>query len=556
MFNALKKYLSLPAISFLCFLLSLLAKIGMMRIFLEVGTDKFGQILIAKNFSQGHGFTIDKVYINNLTDEVFVYAIGWPPLYSSVLASLLLVFKDNFMLACFIIDCLAAIVFFVYLRKLLLLASFPVWFVNIFLLYQGLFITEYTSGSSATDFLALSFFVAGFYYFIKMVIDQAFDKSTLSGVIIFFLATCFTRYQYIPLIALLLLLVIITGIAQKRKHWVSKAFFALGFIFLCYGSWFLYNQFQPGDPFYLTAFKKGFYPENVLKMSPFTVHSFINLHFYSVQLSKIFSIEYAYWKGLARWVQIPLLIAGCVLFVRFFLRRRFVITNAKEAFFTFGSIAAIGVMVILVLLSLFHHKYIGPPVTGYTGPPVFEWTYVFTGRYYALPILFIQIVAFWWVFLNPWKRKNILAFTAKLVIVLTISIEMLHGAYYVVKKTAGPLTPYEQIIPRSVTRNFILQFITAQKQKDSSRKIIITGFDDELGYLANLYGVYGLFSPSVLNNTAPKAKEPAILLVALRKNEIQLMEPFLSRKDVKLLQQNAYLSYYTLYVEPNTGTDR
>src|SRR6266700_1951455 len=170
--DQLKKYLSAPAVSVVIFIIALLAKAGLCRFFLDIGYDKSALILTARNFIHGYGISIGRVAMTDFSVKFHEWYIGWPPGYCLMIATLLYFLEHHFMAACFIVDCLAVCLFLWYLRKLLLIICFPVWLINLFILFQGLFINDYIESSHPTDFLALAFFIPALYYFTKLVISR------------------------------------------------------------------------------------------------------------------------------------------------------------------------------------------------------------------------------------------------------------------------------------------------------------------------------------------------------------------------------------------------
>src|SRR6476661_7627305 len=159
MLRSFKQFFSGPIASTICFVMALFSRMMLLRIFFDFGSDKLGQILIARNFLGGKALTIGQVSAENLAHQIYAPAIynppiGWPPGYSILLSPLLLI-TSNIALACLLLDFIAALIFLIYLRKLLQLLKFDSANVNLFLLFQGFII--YNSGPS--DFLGLTFLV-------------------------------------------------------------------------------------------------------------------------------------------------------------------------------------------------------------------------------------------------------------------------------------------------------------------------------------------------------------------------------------------------------------
>jgi hypothetical protein len=107
----IKKSLSHPVSSSICFLISLLARIAMQRIYVDIGADKSALVLLTRNFLHGHGLNLDAADLSDLSQRIYVPFNGWPPAYNLLLAPSLSIMEDNFMLAAFLTDIVVTIIF-------------------------------------------------------------------------------------------------------------------------------------------------------------------------------------------------------------------------------------------------------------------------------------------------------------------------------------------------------------------------------------------------------------------------------------------------------------
>jgi hypothetical protein len=543
-----QKYLSSPGASVICFIIALLAKISLFRIFLDIGPDKLGQVLIARNFLKGHGISVDEVAITNLAEKIYTPVIGWAPGYSFMISPFLTIWKDNYMLACFAVDCVTALIFFWYLRKLLLLINFPSWIINLFLIFQGFFISYYVAGSSASDFPAMTFLLAALYYLIRITRRSSISYRLTISLSIFLLAACLMRYQYFPAGILLVLTLTASGFAQKEKHWWKSGLISLCIIGIIGTAGMLYQQLNAGSSTFLRPAAKGFYPENMKLLYPFIISSVTNLHFYAVQLSEYFHKPYPWWIEVAKLFNWIILVLLAAVFIRCLVRKKLSVQNTTESFSLFGGIMAIGVSGLLIMISLF--------VSADVGPPSFSWTYVMEDRYFAFPALFIQVWVWQWLFVQPAVNRSIFKKILQWFFVLIISIEIFHGLYFILKKMSQPMLGFDQIVASDPEKEIPIEFIRAQQKKNPGIKTVVTSFRKLPGYVANWYGGSGLFTPGELNVTVPASAEPAVLLVVIPKKDVILLASFLQRPGVELLQESGDFSFYTYYVGPTSGNNR
>jgi hypothetical protein len=182
---------------------------------------------------------------------------------------------------------------------------------------------------------------------------------------------------------------------------------------------------------------------------------------------------------------------------------------------------------------------------------MFEWTYVSTARYFAFPSLFIQIVAFYWLFINQHSGRIFLHSILKTLLLAIFTIELLHGLYFVVKKISSPISPFYRVITEDAKKGDVINLIQQQSLKDPSRLIVVTSFSPLPGFIAAWHGAIGMPNPQLLNTTLPKSSKPAVLFVVVHKKEVFLLAPFLKRSAVELIRKTEDYCYYRYYVEPS-----
>ena len=526
--------------SMFCFVLAVFFKISLKRIFFIFGADKFGQVVITRNFLNGHGMSIDTVELTNLGHTIYQNSPDWAIGYNFLL-SVFLVFTDNdFILSTLLIDCISAIIFCWYLLKLYRMMGFPSWLINCMLVFQGLFISRELEMSAHTDFLAMTLMLAAVYYLTKFL--SATPKQNLHIYFGSFLlmSTGLVRYQYIPVTIVLLFLTLLLTFYKKKRQHIKPTIFSLAGLLLFFGLLIVYLYSNAENTFFLSKIKSGFFPGNLLQTYPFVPASFFNLHFLATQSTIITGIDYNMWLHVAKWINFPAFVFLAFIFLRYLWSHRFRSINMAETFLLLGGLSAFLILGELIFLAVTKDRDIGPPL--------FSWSFVVSGRYFAFVQLFIQIAVAWWLFCEP-KNTTIKNVIKKIFLVI-IFIQIFHGAYYVTKKLKHPV-PLDHTIIQYPLSTSVINFIKEETTKDTERKVIVTAFDKQYGFLASLYGATGYFNPGELNRILPQSKKKAVLLLMVRKKEMPYVFAFLKRPGVQYLYQLQDYFYYTYYVEPS-----
>ena len=307
MLRSFKQFFSGPIASTICFLVAWFSRMMLLRIFFDFGSDKLGQVLIARNFLGGKALTIGQVSAENLAHQIYAPAIynppiGWPPGYSLLLSPLLLI-TSNIALACLLLDFIAALIFLIYLRKLLQLLKFDSANVNLFLLFQGFII--YNSGPS--DFLGLTFLVMAMFYLVKSYQITQFCPALVLMLSVSFIGAAMLRYLYQPVSFLILFFSIIHALANGKRRVAVRSFIPLLLLSTASLFWFAYQKGYHLHGVYMAPSATGFFPKNLLLMNPFVLASLLIFTFilfsylsfftnHTVQLLEFFNGRISYWS--------------------------------------------------------------------------------------------------------------------------------------------------------------------------------------------------------------------------------------------------------------------
>ncbi|MDF2190958.1 hypothetical protein [Paraflavitalea sp. CAU 1676] len=543
MWNRTKVYLSSRVASVICFIIAILGKIILLKVFLTIGADKMGQIAITRNFLQGHGLRLLASSPTDISSSSYIWNNGWPPGYNLLLSLFLSPSGFNYVQASFVTDCVAALLFFWYCRKVLLMIDFPIWTVNLFLLFQSFFLFKYLQRDPVTDFLSLSLMVAAMYYVLKVVKECKVSINTIAWLSFFLLAASSMRYQNFPACLFLAGALTFIGWFQKQPSWSTTGCIAVCFLIFCFGGFLVYQHFQAGKAYYLVPVRNGFFPSNLLYMDPYVFTAFVNVHFLAVQASKANLASYTTCAELVRWTAIPLGLLFTLVAGRHFIKTRFRIRHAQEGFFFFGFITYLSIVGLLVLLSLRLDINIGPPL--------FRWTYVMNARYYAFPIFYVQVCLWWYLFVRPVKHGNLWLRWLKVLFLGLMTFEALHGAYFTIKHCNRDLFVFRDTEIEKPEQALLTQFVKESQARDPDRKIVVASYFSRIRFLADLYGVSTILDIRTLSHQMPLSSKPAVLLAVLSRSELQMFEKFIHEPGVKLLSQTKDYYLYTYYVEPS-----
>jgi|GEM_PF-1316870 hypothetical protein len=538
----IQKLLSSRAASVICFVFALGARIAFLRVFIKIGPDKAGLILITKNLLSGNGITVNASHAADLAlihQEPFV---GWPPAYNFFLAPALWVFKDNFMLAALVVDIFFNILFFIYLRKLLLLIGFPVWIANCFLVFQGLFIHPYFVASSPTDFIGMTLLVMAIFHIVKITAGEKFSDMHTWLAALFLIAAALTRYQYMPVSFILAALLIWQGYRYKINGWKTSGLAAATSVLIVVASVLLLQKFTAGSFAYVGSQEAGYFPENLLSTHPFVVSSFVNLNFYVMQLSSLLHTEYEVWPVLAKVVTFVVAIGLITVFFRWYIKKGNDLRGTTNNFWLFGGVAALVSVGVLIALSISRSSEMGPPM--------FRWTFVMSARYFSFAMLLVAVFTWYWLFVTPTRSAWKKILTALLV--FTAMVEVAHGMYYLGKTYSAPLTPVSESAWERPDLKFTRQFILQEQAKGN--KVVVSGFTRIYGFVAGWYGAAGYFDIHEINDQSFSSSEPTSLLVVVDKRELDYIKSFSQRPGVQLIHTGGDYYFYTLNVAPATNT--
>jgi hypothetical protein len=539
MHNVLSRYLSTRAASCICFVLAVACKTWFLYLFMHYCSDRASLLLTTRNLLAGHGISIDQASLTDLAHRMYIHYNGWPPGYNVLLAPFLAIQPNHWMMAYLLVDLVTIIALFWYIRKLLLFIQVPVWLVNVFLLFQALLINDFMLSWEPTDFPALAALVAAVYYCLRITQSKQFSLFQATAAALAGLIAVSMRYQNVPVVLGVTGCLVAVAIIKKQAY-KTTALTAGGITMAGILALWAFQAYYFNNSFFLPEADKGFYPENLQYTSYFVTSSFINVNFWATQLTLLTHIPYNSWIILTNFISaagfaVLLWVMGSLV-----LRKKTGGTSPPAVFFLYGSIVTFITIGLLVWLSVTNgFVYLEPSV---------KWTYVMNERYFAFPILFIQVGVCWWLFVKKADHVSRFTKTLRVAVACVFLLAVSHGVYYLAKNVSKPIVSMENFMIQNETMHYLVRFIQQQQKEAPDVPVVVASKRKVYCYTANLYNALAFYDPQVFNSHIPRASKPVVLLAAIHKDEVHLFAAFLKQPGVRLLQTVQKYHFYSLYV--------
>ncbi len=538
MIDLFKKYLSTSTASILCFMLALLAKLGMIRIFLSIGNDSMVMLATTKNWLQGRGLSIASAPTSDLSITEYIPYVGWPPGINFHLAPLIFFFEENYALTIFLVLVFASVIFLWQLRNLLQFINLPAWSINLFLIFQGTYIGEYVRTVNPTDYLGMVYLMSGIYQACRLLYEKQFNRSTAVLAILFLSLAAITRYQYVPVVLGGGVFMIILGILNRNRQWIRRSLLITVINLLIILVVIIYFISRPGAGDYPFPAERGFFPQNLMNTNPFVLSTFIDVNFYAIQSSSALNVSYSGVFNFFILISFFLLVGLAFLFGRWIWKTRARITNATSLFFLIAGVFASATVLLLFLFSLVFDSDVGPPLV--------SWTFVKAGRYFAFPVIIIQIICWWWLVSKP--KRLIFEKIGMYLMFLFITIFMAHGFYFIIKNL-NQLTPIVDIPFKDKEVKYLRDYINEHKRSGNQNRLIVSGLNKLPCYVSNWNGISSFYDAFSLNSSLPSSRVDAELLVLIYEKDKKWMTEFIRREEVKLIYSTDQFKFYRVFIK-------
>jgi hypothetical protein len=403
-----------------CLLLAVLNKCIIALVYTDLEGDKSLYLLFAKNFLQT-GLLAEPVNIIENGASVYAYNPAvHSPLYSLVAAPFLWLTASYFTTE-LIVSILGWIICFTGLYKVAHLLFKEKWITNLFILCAGFFLYPHELDAGPKDTLATAFTLWSIYFSYQFIGGKVSYKNT------FFLSVSLScmaliKLLYAPLVLVFLVLLFVFG--KRQKTYVLHYGLLVGALLLTSVLFYL-AVLQP--LYYLppvlnavtndgTTFAKGFYPQNLTHAFPFVSSSIINTNFWGVQIESRTELSFTCVMHIFQLADVAMV--ALLLFVLFY--KRLHIRKLQWLMIT----VAVALSGLVIYLSVTEQAVSYKSSTNL-------WTFVSDARTFLFPMLVIQLLLFLFVFTT--KRAK----TFRILLLLLLVFECLHGLYFTIKATAS-----------------------------------------------------------------------------------------------------------------------
>lgn len=527
-----------------------ISKSILVAFFSNYETDKSYYLLLAKNLSEGKGFTIPYIFLSNpgVTENIYLPS-ATSPLYSILAAPFLKLFPDNYFLVSWLIESFSWLLLFIVLRKLLLLLTANHCWTNLYILFSGFFLYNVELSSSPKDVMALALLFLALFRCISIGRTgnhPSFSYLVITGLL--FILPGLMKLTYLPLAIVFPLSLLLIGFLKKEKRVLRSGFITLLLsILLVAGHYFYFHALDTQTNVLLPDFYSqrwsmaksdndfvpGFFPENLRMMYPFIPASVVNLDLLGVQIkSQLFSI-YPIYAALLHAINFIGLAVFCFSFF-YLLKKYFHKPIAHHIFFLLtGMCISLSTIAFLSIMSVRYHAI------EYKGSNS-SWTFVFENRPFLFPIIFLQLCLF--VFLFSRKQKTVFTRWSRTFFLILLSISFMHGVYFLTKKIIGFSSSNQK--NNSVNR-LVTAIADSSKKANPDLTVWLATEMPHLEWYAKLNNQKVMTGLVFLNDSSFRLPPKTMLLTAIAYEDTAAISPYLRKPGVTLYRSydNVILVY-------------
>jgi len=546
----LYQLLSHKRMGWLIIAIATISKSILVAVFSNYETDKSFYLLLGKNLAEGKGFTIPITLLSNpgITENIYLPSAA-SPLYSILAAPLLKLFPDQYFLVTWLIESLSWLLLFLVLRYILLRLTENHFWTNLFILFSGFFLYTVEASSSSKDVLALALLFLALWRCVE--IGKPGSRPSLVYVVVtalLFFLPGLMKTTYLPLTVGFPLAILFTGFLKKEKRILRYGTITLLLsVLLLAVHYFYFHSLEKHTlalyPDFYTRrwsmaksgneYLAGFFPENLLVMHPFIPGSVINLDFLGVQVkTHLFSVYHLYGVLLSvlHFIGLGILVSAFFYLVKKYSRKSI---PERIRFLLTGLIISLTLISALSVMSLRYHA------VEYKGS-VSSWTFVYESRSFLFPVVFLQLCLF--VFLFSQKQRAAFTYWLRAFLLLLITISMVHGMYYLAKKTISLSSPGKKALS---VNGLVTREADSTRLANPGTAVWIATEMAHLDWYAKLNSKYVLNGLSRLNDSSFLLPPGTILLTAVAKEDTVHIRQYISRPDVTLLHNydNAFFLF-------------
>lgn len=536
--SILIRVLSDKRMSVFIILLALAARIVQLLFYLDSFFDTTFQVIATQNLAKGHGITTAIVNATDLSLPVYQPLINWPPGYSLLLYPFYILCGHNYLIACLIIDVLAAAAIILFTRKILALLDVPVWLINLYTLLTGFFI-YYFYYTGSTDSVSIAFFLGAIFLLLRSAkTGQQWTRTSIVAAMLLFLSASL-KYLFFPVVFTLPLFFFIYGYQNRQKVIKKASLMMLGILVAGIGMVYLYQKSISGSGAHISSTGRGFYPEQLVRAHPLFPASFVTLN----TLRKLPVYPRQQIIDILKVVNVLIFLFLVLIAIKEFVRNGFKQATIQKTFLFLALKLCGAITVVLALLSLFVYREIVPPDRW--------WTYVEDARYYGLADIMIHLSLFLFFF---YYRNKVTGLLKSIFFILPFLLipEAIRGFTFTAKRVIdiGKEKYYWQ--QEQEFQGYAEKIVHQKKDSLHVQKAAVSGSLYYANYRASLHEQIPVLEDlTALNNPSSlKSTEPVILLVIIKDNAKPGFQQFIDYPKTELAGNLNGFYFYTLYVTP------
>ncbi len=469
--NNLLTFFNTPLATAVCIIVAIMLKFLIAWTYTELGNDTAVYLLYANHLVQV-GFMAEPIRSIETGEIYLLFQNGKnAPLYS-LLAAPLLALNLGYVHTHLILSVAGWTLFYTGLLKLTILFYKKRWLANIFIIFSALFLYPHELSAGPKDTLAVAFTIWSIYLSYRFI--QLPPK--LSTTVFLFLSLSgltLVKYLYSPLLVVFVVLMLLYIVMHYNRQ-LAVHFILLLVLFFAEAMMLKYFIYDPSQQFTTgslslvsdgTVLIGGIYPENLLSTFPFISSSIINTNFWGVQGEKLFDLPFDFFTKMFRFTDFTLLLV--LLTIMLFYWRKM----PTILFMTFIVAATLTGSVMLASLTTKGFSYkISNGI----------YTYVTESRSFIVPMVFLQLLVFYFIF-----QTNIFLIIKKILLFLLV-LNVTHNIYF---RTKEALNYKKRIAASTINtpRKKILKKTLELKEKDINLALVSS--DDLLRRHVSLYQV-------------------------------------------------------------------
>lgn len=534
----LTRVLSDKRISALIIVAAITARCLQLLFYLNSFFDTTFQVIATQNLVNGHGISTAIVNAGDLSATIYRPLSNWPPGYSILLAPFYLASGADYLIACFILDILAAASIILLTRKILYLLGVSTPMINLFTLLHGFFI-YYFFFTGSTDSISIAFFLGAICLILRAIKDNDHWNTSAAGAGILLFVSAAMKYLFFPVAFVLPVFLFIYGYqnrltSARRAAWISFLATGTGIAVL-----YFFQQSISGTGAYISAPGRGFFPEHLLRVHPFFPSAFLTPNTTGLLAGSAKDTV----MNLFRLAHMLFFTVFLVAATRFLFRSGLRNAAPARSFLFLAYSLMLAIMLVLALLSLLVDKELIPPDRW--------WTYIEDARYYGLGDILMHLCVF--VLFSAF-RKQLKGFLQMIIFALPFLLlpEAIRGFAFTAKRAAGLGKEAYYWKQELAFQRFVDAAVQPVIDSFKVKKVVITGSLYYASYRTSQYrqapvleDLAALKVPSSLKTT-----EPVVLLVMLSEDSRRNFQGLANDPRTRFAGVYNGFYFYTLYVTP------